>query len=61
MTEHTLAFGLNKALIGTICLPSTAQSSGIGVIFFNAGVVHRIGPHRIHVRLARALAAKGIS
>ena len=61
MTEHTLAFGLNKALIGTICLPLTAQSSGIGVIFFNAGVVHRIGPHRIHVRLARALAAKGIS
>ena len=27
------------------------------VTLLNAGVIHRVGPHRLHVRLARALAA----
>lgn len=29
------------------------------VVFLNAGVLHRIGPHRLHVLLARRLAARG--
>lgn len=29
------------------------------VLIVNAGVIHRIGPHRLHVRLARRLAALG--
>lgn len=29
------------------------------VTLLNAGVIHRVGPHRLHVRLARALAAAG--
>jgi|GEM_PF-154105 len=29
------------------------------VIFLNAGVIHRVGPHRLHVTLARELAAGG--
>lgn len=28
-------------------------------VLLNAGVLHRVGPHRLHVRLARALAAAG--
>lgn len=31
------------------------------MILFNAGVVHRIGPHRINVRLARRLARHGVA
>jgi hypothetical protein len=27
----------------------------------NAGVIHRIGPHRLNVKIARALAAKGVA
>jgi pimeloyl-ACP methyl ester carboxylesterase len=30
-----------------------------GVIILSAGVIHRIGPHRLHVILARRLAARG--
>ncbi|MEP7311018.1 MAG: alpha/beta fold hydrolase [Pseudomonadota bacterium] len=31
------------------------------VIFLNAGVLHRVGPHRLHVTLARLLAANGFA
>ena len=62
MIERSFAFGQNDGLIGTVCLPQHRQGDGakIGVLLFNAGVVHRIGPHRINVRLARQLAESGI-
>jgi pimeloyl-ACP methyl ester carboxylesterase len=31
------------------------------MLFFNAGLLHRIGPHRIQVQLARRLASRGFS
>ena len=37
--------------------PSTGRET---VIFLNAGVIHRVGPHRLHVNLARHLASRGI-
>ena len=51
MIERSIAFGADGGLIGTLCLPSIpgANGSGVGQILFNAGVVHRIGPHRINV------------
>lgn len=63
MTERSIAFGANNGLIGTICEPSALSSNdgGLGWILFNAGVVHRVGPHRINVRLARMLANQGIA
>jgi len=62
MTEQSLRFGSGNGLVGTICVPPAPASAGpaIGYILFNAGVVHRIGPHRINVRLARKLAGRGI-
>lgn len=62
MIERSIVFGRNAALVGTTCIPraETGEASGIGLILFNAGVVHRIGPHRINVRLARRLARRGI-
>jgi dienelactone hydrolase len=50
-------------LLGTLCAsgePNEAVPDDVGVLLFNAGVVHRVGPHRIHVKLARALAARGV-
>lgn len=32
---------------------------GRAVVLFNAGLIHRMGPFRLHVRLARRLAAQG--
>lgn len=35
-------------------------SSGRAVVLFNAGLIHRIGPFRLHVHLARRLATQGL-
>lgn len=59
MSETTLVFGTNAGLVGTLS-SATPPQSDIGALLFNAGVVPRIGPNRLNVRLARALAARGI-
>lgn len=62
MSETVTAFGRTSQHIGTFCLPSPAiPRENLGIILFNAGVLHRIGPNRVNVRFARALAAVGIS
>ncbi|CAN5451441.1 hypothetical protein BH11PSE11_BH11PSE11_02620 [soil metagenome] len=64
MIERSLSFGPDNGLIGTLCLPGTAEHASTtataGIILFNAGIVHRVGPHRLNVRLARILADSGI-
>ena len=59
MNETTLAFGANAGLVGTLSAVAP-HAAGIGGLLFNAGVVPRIGPNRLNVRIARALAASGI-
>lgn len=64
MIEQSLCFGENDALIGTFCFPDPSfdavAKARTGIILFNSGIVHRIGPHRINVNLARSLARQGI-
>lgn len=62
MHEATLVFGPDQGLIGTLTLPAARADAAApcGMVLFNAGVVHRIGPHRINVKLARELARHGI-
>ena len=63
MREISLAFGPGQALVGTLTLPAADQAAPaapLGLVMFNSGVVHRIGPHRINVKLARQLALRGI-
>lgn len=63
MREASIGFGPGQRLVGTLCLPE-AQDAGdmaLGQILFNAGAVHRVGPHRINVRLARRLARRGVA
>ena len=63
MHEISVAFGPDKGLIGTLTLPAAAGQEApapLAMILFNAGVVHRIGPHRINVKLARELALHGL-
>ena len=40
--------------------PSGAGGIAHRVILFNAGVIHRAGPHRLNVQIARKLAEQGI-
>ncbi len=46
------------ALAGVCTVPAQARA-GWAALVLNAGVLHRVGPHRLHVHLARRLAAEG--
>ncbi len=56
--ETAHVFGAD--LTGIIHHPADGPTVPVGVILLNAGLVHRIGPFRAYVTLARALAAAGI-
>jgi dienelactone hydrolase len=59
--ESIVRFGPGENLLG-IVTPAAQPVPGAPVcLLFNAGVVHRIGPHRLNVKLARALAARGFT
>ena len=59
--DEVLRIGPDHQLTGIVSVAATGQNARTGVIILNAGVLHRIGPHRIHVQLARALAARGFT
>ena len=56
MIEQTFRFGDNEGLIGTVTLPEDGRRADVAVLWLNSGVIPRVGPHRLHVRLARAVA-----
>jgi pimeloyl-ACP methyl ester carboxylesterase len=58
--ERVMRFG-DDGLVGILSEPPTAAPAATGpaVVFINAGMVHRIGPNRMYVRLARHLASRG--
>jgi pimeloyl-ACP methyl ester carboxylesterase len=60
MREETVLFGIGNDLVGTLNVPHSRRGA-LGVVLLNAGMIHRIGPHRINVRLARELAQHGIA
>lgn len=57
--EISLAFGADAGLVGTLTRPADGATLPVGLILYNAGFVHRIGPRRLHVKLARRLALEG--
>jgi hypothetical protein len=62
MTERALHFGADGHLLGTLCpaRPGRRQPGTVGLILLNAGIVHRVGPHRFNVKLARHAAELGV-
>ncbi|HEV2622958.1 MAG TPA: alpha/beta hydrolase [Frateuria sp.] len=58
MSERALRFGRAQHLVGVAGLPSATRGT-VGVIVLNAGLIHRIGPFRLHVELTRRLNAHG--
>ena len=64
LTEEPLQFGEGGRLFGVLTLPDarTHRTPVLPVfVLLNAGALHRVGPFRLHVRLARALAQAGFS
>lgn len=59
MTELVMTFGEQKRLVGTLSLPDRVDRDGVAVLLPNTGLEHRVGPNRLHVCLARALADAG--
>jgi pimeloyl-ACP methyl ester carboxylesterase len=58
--EDVLRFG-DPPLAGVLCRPDVAGADLPGVVLLSPGLLHRVGPNRLYVRLARALAADGFS
>ena len=60
--DQAVAFGPKRSLVGIVTSPRTpASSDRPGIILLNPGLIHRVGVHRLHVSLARALAKYGIT
>lgn len=63
MKERAVALGPERSMLGIFTRPD-ASVAGVrgdkpGVLLMNAGLVHRVGPNRLNVNLARRLAERG--
>ena len=58
MAERAFRFGRARHLVGIAGLPPIARGT-VGVIVLNTGLMHRVGPFRLHVDLTRRLNALG--
>jgi hypothetical protein len=58
--EEVCRFGADRHLVGILTRTSAAKDRP-AVVIFNAGAVHRVGPNRVGVTLARELAAAGFA
>lgn len=63
MREEALRFGRTKSLIGVLTPPPEAEDGKDlpAILLLNAGLIHHVGPNRLYVNLARALAAMGFA
>jgi hypothetical protein len=57
--ERHVWFGATKSLSGILTEPD-GPATGPAVLLLNAGLLHRVGPHRLNVVLARRFAAAGL-
>lgn len=60
MNEVIVNFGPEGNLAGTLALPA-GTAKPVGMLLLNAGVIHRMGPHRMNVKLARRAAEAGFA
>jgi len=63
MKETVYQFGPNNSLTGILSQPdeSVRVADAPVALILNAGIVHSIGPFRLHVDIARSLAEAGFS
>lgn len=63
MKETALQLGEQADLVGVLTMPDVpaGQAPRTVVLLLNAGLLHRVGPHRLYVELARRLAGEGVA
>jgi len=59
--ERPFAIAGPRPMLGLLTESLTPDSDAPLLVLLNAGAAHHVGPNRLHVDLARAVAAKGIS
>ncbi len=61
MNETAIQFGTEHGLVGVVTDPpeELRDAQLPAVVLLNPGLLHRVGPNRTYVKLARALAAEG--
>lgn len=59
MHEQAAYFGPDNGLLGIYSTPTELRADAPGVILLNAGLLHRVGPNRLYVDIARHLSARG--
>lgn len=61
MKEDAIVFGSAQSLVGVLTHPEGGRPDPAkpALIVVNAGLVHRVGPHRMHVALLRRMARCG--
>jgi dienelactone hydrolase len=62
MRERPITLGRKKELVGVVTEPAPDQRDPgrPACILVNAGLIHRVGPNRLYVNLARRLAGRGM-
>ena len=59
--ERAIQYGFSSDLNGILTLPSLkVDTDRPCLVILNAGILHKAGPSRLHVRLARAAAMRGL-
>jgi pimeloyl-ACP methyl ester carboxylesterase len=61
VSEQAVLFGKENSLVGVVTDPPAGKRRihFPGVIFLNSGIVHRVGPNRSSVKMARSLSDMG--
>ncbi|MBC7840746.1 MAG: alpha/beta hydrolase [Gemmatimonadaceae bacterium] len=57
--ERVTRFGPQQSLVGILTTSKAPPSELPFVVIVNAGIVHRVGPNRLYVDMARSIAALG--
>ncbi len=61
MRERPIVFGQGAGLVGVVTEPDRHKAlNRPACILVNAGLIHRVGPNRLYVNLARQLAEAGV-
>ncbi len=59
MIEKIIQFGDENNMVGLVTLPDIVDENQPAILILNSGLIHRIGPYRMSVDLARNMAKQG--
>ncbi len=58
--QSAVLFGRDRSLVGIVTAPLGSGAMPVACLLLNMGAHHRVGPHRVNVKLAHHLASLGI-